>query len=209
MNIKKRSYEDARLPFGYKNQVSLDSCTGRCRLRFIPTSGLEIGDVIKFPADESDLRIFERVGQNPGFASRVILVEKNWEFYYFPIALLYNGTRDKNNMLVPKMFRDLISGLESDADIIRALLGHSVKCIEGAEYWRSGDVISEKNPVVFHHIIDFVLLDPPLMKENLWYEQDTCPLRSVSEDYIHLSNMINAFVYVGFDSMSNYLKDHH
>lgn len=209
MNIQKRSYEDVRPPVGYNKRVSLDLCTGRCRSRFIPTSGLKIGDVITFPSDESELHIFERVGQNPGLYSRVILVEKNWDYYYFPIAMLYNDTRDKNGILVPKMFRDLLYGLESDADIIRTLLGHSVKCIEGAEYWRSGDVISEKNPVVFHHIIDFVLLDPPLMKDNLWYEQDTCPLKVVSEDYIHLSNMINAFVYEGFDSMRDYLKTHH
>lgn len=209
MNNQKRSYEDVRPPVGYNKRVSLDLCTGRCRSRFIPTSGLKIGDVITFPSDESELHIFERVGQNPGLYSRVILVEKNWDYYYFPIAMLYNDTRDKNGILVPKMFRDLLYGLESDADIIRTLLGHSVKCIEGAEYWRSGDVISEKNPVVFHHIIDFVLLDPPLMKDNLWYEQDTCPLRVVSEDYIHLSNMINAFVYEGFDSMRDYLKTHH
>lgn len=199
-------------PTGYDKEVRLDSCTGRSRL--LSLVGLKVGDEITFPSDESEIIIFERVGHlNPDSISRVILVDKNGELSYFPIASLYNGTRDKDNNLVPKMFRNLISGLESDADIIRALLGHSIVCVEGAEYGRYGFDLAKgeynKDKVVFNHIIDFVLLDPPLAEENPWYEQDSCPIITASEEYVRLSNMIDDFVHIGFDSMRNYLRTHH
>lgn len=205
-NSRPPSYEESH-PIGNNvpKRETLDSFSGRSK-HCLTASRIKPGDLFTFPEDESDVMVFT-CG-----STRLVVVKKAGEDCYFPIAFLYSEIRDKDDCIVKKEFSKRIAALHSDAEIIRALLGHSIMCITGATY-KKNSFNSETGKydctvTTAGQILDFVLLDPPL-NNGIWYETDKARPGRVSETYVKMSNQLDKLMTGGESSMRTYLENHH
>jgi hypothetical protein len=175
--------------------VSLDSLNNRSD----PYRGSgfgRYGDLITFPGEESEVSVYTIDGRY-----RFIIVIKNGEEAYFPIAWLYQERKDFNSKEIIKpsvrpSFAKVIEQYESDAEIIRALLGHTIKFVKGVEFT---DFKAHTQ-----RMLDFELLDPPLTTNNrIWYPIDSSDCRMATEEYIKLQNQLVSC------GIREYLATHH
>lgn len=168
------TYEE-RHPIGgmVPQLASLDSFERRSRIYRGVFYGYKTGDLITFPP-------YVRVATIRSY--RFIIVNKNGEDQYFPIACLYDQWRQNGTIITTSIAKD-IEKYESDSEIIRALLGHTIKCIHGSEAW----TIENDHPAVG----DFELLDPPLTDiDDIWYSTDSSYLPRASEEYVKLQKQL-------------------
>lgn len=145
------------------------------------------GEVITFPETEEELRPATGLG-----GERLVRVIRNNEEDYFSVESIYLPEAiDVDGNTVHNPFADQFSHCANDSDIIKMLMGHTIKSIQGTEYEKivRGNRVQRK-------IQTFVLLTPPLIKGEaaIEYEEDTVSKRTVNDVYkqfsAHLHNWL-------------------
>lgn len=160
------------------------------------------GSIYSFPDCEKDIEVYafeshERV-------IRLVRVRENNSDFYFPLAALYCKYRDSEGNVLTSEFSKELASLDSDKDIIRHLLAHSVKCVEGKEF----NKMMLDRRIVKTRVMDFVLLDPPL-NEEVWYQTDDVGVYDASGVYESMSAQLESQLHNRYGALRTYLENRH
>ena len=108
-----------------KTQVPLSSLKGNSNLGGYSA---RVGDVIEFPDTIEDVQAFvQAVRPGSSIVRHVIVVKRNGHLDYFSPS--YLARRDIHGQVVDSAFAKKMAAFDSDEARIKALIGHTIKCV--------------------------------------------------------------------------------